>query len=389
MEKNNKTVILLSVDFPPLTGGIAQLLHNIALGFHKKGYQVLAVAPRFRGLVHNDHELPYSIRRIPLIRGFFETAALLIILRHWLKNRDTTVVCGTWVAGGLPLMLLKILIGLKYVIVVYGMDILHSELTTNLLTRRPRAYYMRKSLGLADQIWAISNYTGKIVESYSIDQKNILIFPLPLREDLEMIVRGDRRINVEPHPGKTVIMTVGKLVQYKGQDQIIRLLQRLRQRFGDVEYHIVGDGPDEEYLKKLVKDNGVEEHVRFLGSVPNSKLPELYATCDVFVMVSRENLKKGFLEGFGLVYLEANALGKPVVAGKSGGVPDAVEHGVSGLLADPEDLDDIYEKLSSLIENPEYAKKLGEQGRERVLNHFLVDHMMQTLVDYLNKAADS
>jgi phosphatidylinositol alpha-1,6-mannosyltransferase len=379
-------IIMLSVDFMPWTGGIAQLHHNIAVGFARNGYKLTAIAPRYPGLEHHDTHLPYQIMRIPYIRGFFEVMAFLALVWEWVKDRQLLLISGTWVAAGLPFMVLKFLTGTPYILVVHGMDLLHSPMISRIFTRRLREYYLKKSFEYAEQVWANSENTGKVVCAYSINPDKVRAFPLPLREDFERIAKGEKKIEAKPHPGRTILLTIGKLVPYKGQDKVIQVLPRLRDRFGDVEYHIVGEGLYEDHLRRLVKENGMEKHVNLYGSVPNDRLPELYALCDVFVMASREDMERGYLEGFGLVYLEANALGKPVVGGRSGGVPSAVEDGVSGLLCDPDDMDDIFDKLSILLKDPEYAERLGRQGRERVLNNFLVEHMMQTLEGFIKQA---
>ena len=113
-------------------------------------------------------------------------------------------------------------------------------------------------------------------------------------------------------------------------------------------------------------------------------LPALYALCDVFVMASRERLEENDVEGFGIVLLEANACGKPVVGGRSGGVPDALEDGVSGLLVDPENLKEIIEALVRLLSDHDFATHLGSQGRLRVERDFQWRRVGEDLLSTLN-----
>jgi phosphatidylinositol alpha-1,6-mannosyltransferase len=107
-----------------------------------------------------------------------------------------------------------------------------------------------------------------------------------------------------------------------------------------------------------------------MGRVPDDDLRDLYNLCEFFIMPSREIESNGHIEGFGIVFLEANAFGKPVIGGQSGGVAEAVQDGVSGLLADPNSPEDIALKMETLLANPAYAKQLGQSGLERLRTRF-------------------
>jgi phosphatidylinositol alpha-1,6-mannosyltransferase len=167
-----------------------------------------------------------------------------------------------------------------------------------------------------------------------------------------------------------IILSVGNLVSRKGHDMVIRALPRLLDIMGDVTYLIVGDGPHRAELEALALALGVRERVAFAGRVPDEDLPDIYALCDAFVLPSREQLDSCDVEGFGMVFLEANASGKPVVAGRSGGIGDAVLDGETGLLVDPLDPDCIASSIGKLLANPQLASRMGEQGRERAVREF-------------------
>lgn len=129
-------------------------------------------------------------------------------------------------------------------------------------------------------------------------------------------------------------------------------------------YLIIGKGEEEERLIELTKDLGLEEYVKFVGYVETEDMPLYYNNCDVFVMPSK-TIDIDY-EGFGIVYLEANACGKPVIGGKSGGVGDAVIDGVTGLLVDPDNIEEISQAIIRLLIDQAYARKLGESGRRRI-----------------------
>jgi phosphatidyl-myo-inositol dimannoside synthase len=116
--------------------------------------------------------------------------------------------------------------------------------------------------------------------------------------------------------------------------------------------------------------HGVRDRVIFAGQVPAADLPEIYALSDVFVMPSRAPAEANDVEGFGMVFLEANACAKPVIGGRSGGIPDAVMDGVTGLLVNPHDSEEIAAALTRLLTDTDLASRLGQQGRLRVVRDF-------------------
>ena len=164
--------------------------------------------------------------------------------------------------------------------------------------------------------------------------------------------------------------TVGNLVARKGHDMVIRALPRVRQTVPDVTYLIIGDGPYRGQLEALAGALGVRDRVIFAGGIPNEELPPIYALSDLFVMPSRDQSEECDVEGFGVVFLEANACAKPVVGGRSGGICEAISDGVTGLLVDPNDPEDIANALVRLLTNSDLATRLGKRGRLRVVRDF-------------------
>jgi phosphatidylinositol alpha-1,6-mannosyltransferase len=136
-------------------------------------------------------------------------------------------------------------------------------------------------------------------------------------------------------------------------------------------YLIVGEGPEGKRLRRLVRQLGLEDKVIFVGPIPYGEVAKYYKLCDVYVMPSKEvRTKHHWFEGFGIVYLEANACGKPVIGGRSGGVGDAVIHGQTGLLVNPYDVKEMSKALQLLLTDRRYASLLGQQGKQRVESDF-------------------
>jgi phosphatidylinositol alpha-1,6-mannosyltransferase len=134
-------------------------------------------------------------------------------------------------------------------------------------------------------------------------------------------------------------------------------------------YLIVGRGPEEQRLQKLAAELGIMDSVRFAGHVPEESLPDCYNLCDVFAMLNREEAN-GDLEGFGMVFLEANATGKPVIGGRSGGTADAIAEGQTGFRVDASQLDELTATLRMLLTDTNLRCQLGNAGRNRVQREF-------------------
>lgn len=179
--------------------------------------------------------------------------------------------------------------------------------------------------------------------------------------------------------GRPVVLTLARLVPRKGQDMVIRALREIIREVPDALYVIAGRGPDRERLEALARDLGVEAHVRFAEFVDEHDLGDAYASCDVYAMPCRETPED--LEGFGITFLEAGALGKAVVAGRSGGAVDAVLHNETGLLVSPTDPRDIARAILDLLTNPTLRTRLGTAARARVETVLTRDAMVAQLLE--------
>jgi phosphatidylinositol alpha-1,6-mannosyltransferase len=166
------------------------------------------------------------------------------------------------------------------------------------------------------------------------------------------------------------VLTVGNLVERKGHDMVIQALAQVIRQVPGTTYLVVGDGPYRDHLDRLARAAGVRDRVVFAGRVDADRLPDIYALCDVFVMPSRIRPTERDVEGFGLVFLEANACGKPVIGGRTGGIPEAIVDGKTGFLVEPESVPDIAGRLATVLTDPELAAEMGRQGRSRVQTGF-------------------
>jgi len=174
----------------------------------------------------------------------------------------------------------------------------------------------------------------------------------------------DLKARVGLAPQQRLILSVGRLSRRKGFDMVIRALPELLRQGLDVRYAVIGIGEDWDYLHALAQESGVAERVHFLGHVPAEELPRWYNACDVFVMPNREI--EGDTEGFGMVFVEAAACGKPAIAGKAGGTGAAVVDGVTGFRVEGSRVEAVAAVLGRVLADAALARRLGEAGYERV-----------------------
>jgi phosphatidyl-myo-inositol dimannoside synthase len=169
---------------------------------------------------------------------------------------------------------------------------------------------------------------------------------------------------------KRVIVSVGRLVHRKGQDHLIQALPEILESVPDAHILMVGQGPYLSHLKKLVEDLNVVDHVSFIGRIQYAQLPQYICAGDVFAMPSRSRFFGLEVEGLGIVYLEASACGLPVIAGSSGGAPDAVLEGVTGIVVDGENNNEIAAAAIKLLNDVDAAKAMGLAGREWIIENW-------------------
>ena len=163
---------------------------------------------------------------------------------------------------------------------------------------------------------------------------------------------------------KKVIVSVGRLVHRKGQDSLITALPQILHHHSDAHVLLIGTGPHQKHLEDLVKKFSLQSAVTFIGRIQYADLPRYISVGDIFAMPSRSRLAGLEVEGLGIVYLEASACGLPVIAGKSGGAPDAVLEGETGITVDGKDPAAIAEAVKFLFDDPARAKEMGQRGRE-------------------------
>jgi phosphatidyl-myo-inositol dimannoside synthase len=256
---------------------------------------------------------------------------------------------------------------------VYGGDLL--ALRINYLDSRIKRAAARALLGTAEVIIACSRWTHDlacdILRELGLADRTGRVRVVPLGTDPQIFHPGlDPRSFAEARglpPGQW-LLTVARLVPHKGIDTTIRALAVLAPRFPDLRYAVVGRGTELSVFEALARQEGVGDRVHFLTDITDEDLPFAYALATVYVGVSRQTAKD--VEGFGISLLEAQASGTAVVAGRSGGMPDAVREGTTGVLADAEDPESVASAIAGFLADPGRRERFGKAGREAVERFF-------------------
>jgi phosphatidylinositol alpha-1,6-mannosyltransferase len=229
--------------------------------------------------------------------------------------------------------------------------------------------FMSKNL---DAITYLGDYTkGEISKALSKSDANKLVQIAP-GIDVEHFVPTDSS-NLRAELGltdKSVIISVGRLVHRKGQDKLIAALPAIKAKIPNVHLVLVGVGPHQEHLEKLAAKLKVADCVTFIGRINYAELPNYICLGDIFAMPSRSRFFGLEVEGLGIVYLEASACGLPIVGGKSGGAPDAVLVGETGVVVDGTNTFEIAEACIELLNNPELCALMGANGRAWIIENW-------------------
>lgn len=359
-------VLLISNDFPPISGGQSRYLYDLWSCLPAE--QIVVMAPRVAGCESVDAQLPYSVERVPLrlqggrLNKVYKALQLLrAALAYCRRHRVRAIHCGQVFSTGFAGRGCRALLGIPYVVYVYGADVM--EYCGRPLWGRA----LRAILGGAERVVAISDFSRRAAVGCGAEEHRLHVVrpALDMTRFAARIDRDSARARFGWHD-RRVVLSIGRLVERKGQDTVLRALAEVVGAVPDVLYAIGGSGPYRDRLQAMVVELGLRDHVEFLGFVDEGELAERYAAADVFAMVSREIAQVGEVEGFGIVYLEANACAIPVIGGRSGGVEDAVVDGESGLLVAPDDPAETAAALRCLLLDEALRRRLGEQGRRRV-----------------------
>ncbi len=360
-------VLVITWNYPPRRGGIENLIGSLCAEV-KKSHTVRVITAHAPIAAPGDQ----NVFRAPL-PGLVAFALYAVWRGATLLARDRKiriVLGGSAVVTPLVVILARVF-ARRAVMQIHGLDVIYRRVIYQLLCVR--------WLKWCDRVVANSRCTAQLAQTKGVLRERTAVIPPGVdceRFDQRTDIAADKRAwAVE---GKKIILFVGRLARRKGVKEFIeRSLASVVQAVPETVFLIAGDNPTASLahrddviseIKDAVSSLGLENHVRLLGSVSDEDVIKLYQACDLVVLPVLD--VDDDVEGFGIVVLEAAAAGKPVVATRAGGIPDAVEEGKSGVLVDPGDYLGLSQIIISLLKDRELRFSMGSYGRCRVNKDF-------------------
>jgi phosphatidyl-myo-inositol dimannoside synthase len=357
-----KRLLLVTNDFPPQVGGVQTYLWELYRRFVDNGVDVRVMAPEQAGSAAFDARAPFEIvRRSQMI---WPTPDLYRNIERLADDVDAIVV-----GSALPMLASVNRVGKPVVVHTHGLELAGARLP---VTRQA----LRRLLAPAVLTTVITEFTARNLRAVTSGA----VSRVRTGVDLSRFDSAADGLRFRRHLGisgdRPVIGFVSRLVPRKGADQLIRALPRLRERIPGTTLMIVGEGPDRSRLERLIAAQALPSNaVIFAGSVPVDELPQAYAAADVFAMPCRTRNFGLEVEGLGMVYLEAQAMQRPVITGDSGGAPEAIIHGETGFTVGGTDLKALTAALEKLLIDRNLARQMGEAGRAFVEREYNWDRI--------------
>ncbi len=372
------SVLLVTNIFPPIVGGSAVVYERLAANSNNRLMVLTARRNCDTGeALEIDHKmeslLPYKVRRINYLRPperktinlgkLYHLYSILIYLRLLLNILYTSwfmnvkhICIGDINSFGWIACTPRFLLNADVSIYTHG-----EELTRTLWSKAADRRRIR-SLAGANKVFCVSTFTqGILKQKFSIPDTKIIL--LPNGVDIETFSPSLSNLqNLNQQNGKKYrLISVGRLVGRKGFDHAIEAMGIVSKILPNVQLDIVGEGPEYKNLAALISKYQLGGLVTLHGKVSMEKLIEFYRSSDLFLMPNR-TMPDGDTEGFGLVFLEANACGLPVIGGRAGGAVDAIRDGRTGYLIDPENIEEIANRIHKLLTNEELRQQFSKNG---------------------------
>ncbi|MDQ1044783.1 glycosyltransferase family 4 protein [Streptomyces sp. V4I2] len=375
----HKTLIVTN-DFPPRPGGIQAFLHNMALRLDPERLVVYASTWK-RGregaeaTAAFDAEQPFTVVRDATTMLLPTPAATRRAVGLLREHGCTSVWFGAAAPLGLMAPTLRKAGAERIVATTHGHEAGWAQL--------PAARQLLRRIGEStDTLTYLGEYTRSRIAGALTPDAAGRMAQLPPGVDEKTFHPGSGGAEVRARLGlseRPVIVCVSRLVPRKGQDTLILAMPRILAAEPDAVLLIVGGGPYEKELRRLARETRVADSVRFTGAVPWAELPAHYGAGDVFAMPCRTRRGGLDVEGLGIVYLEASATGLPVVAGDSGGAPDAVLDGETGWVVRGGSAEEAADRILVLLQDAELRRRMGERGRAWVEEKWRWDLLAEKL----------
>ena len=343
--------LLFTLEYPPHYGGVANYYGNLVKHWPKP-LEIFVLDNKDKGLINNQLLV---LKWLP---------SLLKLWKIIKQEKINYVLVGQILPLGTVAYFISKIIKIKYAVFFHGMDF------TFAIQHPIKSWLTRKILKNSDKIICCNSYVAGLVQKFYPEIKNKINIVNPGVSELKSVSQESAGELKEKYnlAYKTVLLSIGRLVKRKGFLDVIKSLPEVLKKIPNLIYVIVGSGIEINNLRAKISELKLADKVIIIINADDQERNAWLNLCDIFIMPAK-NIDNDF-EGFGIVYLEANIAGKPVIACQSGGVSDAVVDGVNGLLVDSENLNQISEAIIKLSENFFLRQKLCEQGCQRALKNF-------------------
>ena len=371
MENVYKKILLVTNDFGPRTGGIETFV--IGLLERISGHEVIVFTSQQGDTKDYDNNWLEKFG-VTVVRDkskiLLPTMRVTNAAKALVKDKKIEVVVfGAAAPLGLMAQSLRKSGVKKIIALTHGHEVWWAKIF-------PFSFAMKKIGSSVDHLTFLGDFTRSAIAK-ALDEKsaNAMVKIAPGIDTTHFIPRSDG-VEIRSQLGlaeKKIIISVGRLVHRKGQDKLIEALPDVLQKIPHAHLLLVGEGPYRKHLEKLVQKFSLTKNVTFVGRILYDKLPIYLSAADLFAMPSRSRFFGLEVEGLGIVYLEASACGIPVVAGKSGGAPDAVLEGVTGVCVDGTDVSDIAMAVTDILGDAKRASYMGAAGRNWIVDNWRWD----------------
>jgi len=359
--------LIITEDYPFRSGGISIYCYHLAKHLARAGEKVLVLSPHTENDAEFDKKQDYPVFRIRL----FQSRWIRLVSRIWhslllsRRYKVEKIYATHWFPSGLAAAVVAAAFNIPFFLATHGAEV---TVPVGALHRMIRYTVIKRAAG----IFSCSEFTKNVVLGFGVSAQKVAYIPYGV--DIERFYpdAGSRKTIRDKYglEGKRVLLTVARIAWHKGHDMVIKSLPRVLAAFPDAVYLIAGgDHGEKKRLEESVRGLGLEKHVLFTGEVPflGQDLPMVYNACDLFIMVSRVIGNFVDVEGFGIVYAEAAACGKPLIGGRTGGIGSAVIDGLTGLLVDPLNTEEIARAIIRIFEDRKFADYLGDNAKKRAV----------------------
>ena len=361
------TTLFITNDFGPRAGGIETFVHGLIERLPTGSVIVYTSAQPNAAEFDAEWLRDYGVEVIrDRSKILLPTPRVIKICQRIVKDRNLSrVAFGAAAPLGVMARAMRKAGVQKIVALTHGHEVWWAKVAPFSFAIR----YMSKEI---DAITFLGSYTkGEISKALSKSDTNKLVQIAPGIDVDHFIPTDSSQLRAQLGlTNKSVIISVGRLVHRKGQDKLISALPQIRAAIPNVHLVLVGVGPHQKYLEKLAAELKVKDCITFIGRINYAELPKYICLGDIFAMPSRSRFFGLEVEGLGIVYLEASSCGLPVVGGKSGGAPDAVLIGETGVVVDGTDSFEIAESCIELLNNPELCAVMGANGRAWIIENW-------------------